>query len=192
MHQGLPQGSVLAPILFVFYINSLAELLPDYNFNALFADDVSILAQDTNKEAAVMKAQAGVDIVVEWSAEWKVNLNIGKSDNSFFSTSPNISETRYEPLITIDGKPIKLSPTPRLLGVYLDRKISYGKHVDVVVDRVKSKLCMLSAVSKTDWGWKKYDLKKLYTAHDKSIFEYAGSTWQPWLRDSNIERLEVV
>ena len=42
IHQGLPQGSVLAPLLFLFYINNLADILPGFNLNAMFADDVSI------------------------------------------------------------------------------------------------------------------------------------------------------
>jgi len=42
MRQGLPQGSVLAPILFVFYIDNLAEILPEETLNALFADDVGV------------------------------------------------------------------------------------------------------------------------------------------------------
>ena len=190
MHQGLPQGSVLAPILFVFYINNLAELLPEYNFNALFADDVSILASDTKKETAVAMAQSAVDIVVSWSEEWKLNLNAQKSEVSFFSLSRNKTETRFQPKITIDGKQLKYNPTPRLLGVYLDRELSFYKHVDVVVERVKSKLRMLAAVSNADWGWKKYDLKKIYTAHVRSIFDYAGCAWQPWLKQSHITRLE--
>ena len=43
IRQGLPQGSVLSPIMFLFYINNLAKILPTSNINALFADDVAIL-----------------------------------------------------------------------------------------------------------------------------------------------------
>ena len=72
MRQGLPQGSVLAPLLFLFYINNLAELLPDSTTNAMFADDVSILATAKTKEDAEIAAQAVVDIVVSWSRKWKL------------------------------------------------------------------------------------------------------------------------
>ena len=42
IRQGLPQGSVLAPLLFLFYINTLAERLPEDTLNSLFADDITI------------------------------------------------------------------------------------------------------------------------------------------------------
>ena len=51
---------------------------------------------------------------------------------------------------------------------------------------------MLAAISNSEWGWKKYDLKKIYTAHVKSIIDYSGSAWQIWLSDSQILRLERV
>ena len=73
--QGLPQGSVLAPLLFLFYIKNLADLLPDDIVHAIFADDVTILASSTDKEEATRLAQRSVDIVIAWSKSWKLNLN---------------------------------------------------------------------------------------------------------------------
>ena len=55
--QGLPQGSILAPLLFLFYINDLASLLNDDAVIALFADDVSILTTAYKKEDAEAAAQ---------------------------------------------------------------------------------------------------------------------------------------
>ena len=85
VHQGLPQGSVLAPLLFICYINSLAEELPTDTVNAMFADDVAILATSRDRSEAEALAQASVDTVSRWSKEWKLNLNATKSEVSFFS-----------------------------------------------------------------------------------------------------------
>ena len=65
--QGLPQGSVLAPLLFLFYINDLASLLNDDTVIALFADDVSILTTAHKKEDAGAAAQSVVTSVLIWS-----------------------------------------------------------------------------------------------------------------------------
>ena len=55
MRQGLPQGSVLSPILFLFYINNLSEILPESVLIAMFADDVTILSTDRDREVATRK-----------------------------------------------------------------------------------------------------------------------------------------
>ena len=65
--QGLPQGSVLSPLLFLFYINNLAFLRNDDAVIALFADDVSILTTSRKKEDAEAAALSVVNSVLIWS-----------------------------------------------------------------------------------------------------------------------------
>ena len=79
--QGLPQGSVLAPQLFLFYINNLASSVNDDAVIALFADGILIL----KKEDVEVAAQSVVNSVLIWSQEWKLNLNADKSDVCPFS-----------------------------------------------------------------------------------------------------------
>ena len=188
MKQGLPQGSVLAPILFILYINNLAELLPDSNINAMYADDVSILGQSTCKEEAERLAQETVNIVVRWSIEWKLKLNAGKSEVSFFTRSTKLA--KHSPKIDVDGTEIELSPTPRLLGVILDQKLTFKAHIDKIEKNSTNKLKMLAAISNSEWGWRKQILRRCYLAHFRSMFDYAGSSWLPWISDSNIQKLD--
>ena len=97
--QGLPQGSVLAPLLFLFYINDLASSLNDDAVIALFADDVSILTTARKKEDAAAGAQSLVTSVVIWSQEWKLNLNADKSEVCAFSIWSN--DSTWNPTIFI-------------------------------------------------------------------------------------------
>ena len=78
--QGLPQGSILAPLLFLFYINNLASTLNNDAVIVLFADDVSILTLARKKEDAEPASQSVVKSVLIWSEEWKLNLNADKSE----------------------------------------------------------------------------------------------------------------
>ena len=188
--QGLPQGSVLSPLLFLFYINSLAEILPKDTINALFADDVGILATGPTIKAAEEKAQEAVNIVVEWSREWRLTLNSSKSESSIFTT--NRKEAGESANIFIDGNKVPFNKTPKFLGVHLDRELTFVKHVTEIATRAKSKLRMLSALTHTTWGCLKQDLMKVYIAHIRSVMDYAAPGWQPWLADTNLNALEVV
>ena len=98
--QGLPQGSVLAHLLFLFYINVLASWLNNDAVIALFADDVSVFTTTRKKEDAGAAAQSVVTSVVIWSREWKLNLNADKSEVFPFSTWSN--DSTWNPTIFID------------------------------------------------------------------------------------------
>ena len=121
MKQGLPQGAVLSPLLFLFYINNLADDLPNTNINSMFADDVAILATKPSLEEAEAAVQEAVTVVAKWAKTWKLRLNAGKSEASHFSTSPR--EASWTPKVKVEGETIKHEPTPRLLGVILDRTL---------------------------------------------------------------------
>ena len=186
--QGLPQGSVLSPVLFLFYINRLAKILPRDTLNSLFADDVSVLATEETKEEAEAVAQSTVNTVTTWSQSWKVDLNAGKSEASSYTTSNR--EAHWMPSIFVLNQLVKQVKNPRLLGVVLDRTLHFGAHVDHLIDKVESKHKMLRAVAHTEWGWRKEKLIQIFSAHATSTSEYAGFAWMPSAAPTHLSRLE--
>ena len=101
--QGLPQGSVLVPLLFLFYFNDLASTPNDDAVIALFAD-VSILTTAHKREDAEATAQSVVSYVVTWSQEWNLNLNTEKSEVCPFSTWSN--DSSWNPTIFIGNQKV--------------------------------------------------------------------------------------
>ena len=188
--QGLPQGSVLAPVLFLFYINELAKVLPDNLVPALYADDVSLLASGRTTQEIETVSQDAVDIVVNWSREWKLILNGSKSETSLFSLGK--TDKTWQPKITINGQIARFEPNPRFLGVTLDRTLTFGEHVGLISARALQKKKILNAVAHSSWGWRKGDLRKVFLAHIRPLLNYAGCAWQPWLSQTSVDRLERV
>ena len=188
--QGLPQGSVLSPLLFLFYINDLADELSDEDVIALFAGDVSILSTARNKADAERSVQAKVDIVSIWSQQWKLQLNVGKSEVSAFSTLLN--DSKWEPTISLQGRNISFNSTLHLLGVLLDRSLTLNAHIDKLYAETASRLRGMKLVSHSTWGWKKSTMKTMYFAYVRSKMDYAAPAWQPWLSNTNMTRLEAL
>jgi len=190
MKQGLPQGSVLAPLLFLFYINNLANILSEENVKAMFADDVTILATHREKAVAEAAAQRAVDIVTAWSKAWKLTLNAGKSEAAFFSTWSN--ESRLQPNIQVDGQLVPTNNSPRLLGVLLDRSLTFNAHIAKISETTTRRIRCLRAVAHSDWGWDKQSLRTIFFALIRSSTDYAAPAWQPWLSGTNIDRLDRI
>ena len=85
--EGVPQGSVLSPLLFLFVIDSLNDRIPHGLHVSLFADDIALWASDPDKGAAAALVEEGVRCVFAWSKEKKLALNIGKCEVSFFTSN---------------------------------------------------------------------------------------------------------
>ena len=82
--QGLSQGSVFAPLLFLFCINNLASSLIDDAIIALFPHNVSILTAARKKEDVKVSVQSVVKYMLIWSQEWKLNLKADKTEVYLF------------------------------------------------------------------------------------------------------------
>jgi len=191
MHQGLPQGSVISPLLFLFYINGLSCVIPDGVEHALFADDASICASDTDKNKAARKIQEALDAIFIWSNSKKmvINLSKGKTESTFFSPDPG--EAKWKPQLHLNNKEIEFNPSPKFLGIHLDRTLAFTAHVKFVTDKVEKRNKILACLSSKSWGWKKNNMKRVYTSMQRSVLDYAAPAWQPWLSDTKKNKLEV-
>ena len=98
LRRGVPQGSVLGPVLFSLYINDLPTFLPTSVKTSLYADDLAIWASSPSVECATSIVQAALNRLVEWSSKWRLSLNPLKCETSFFSLDPY--QSRIQPLFT--------------------------------------------------------------------------------------------
>ena len=160
--QGLPQGSALAPLLFLFYINDLVSTLNNDAVITLFGDDVSILTIARKRKDAEAAAQSVVSSVVTWSQEWKLNLNSEKSEVCPFSTWSNNSS--WNPITFIGNQNARVNTTPCLLGVILDRSLTFNAHLKKLTASLASSIHIIRATAHTSWGWCSSTLKMAFHA----------------------------
>ena len=130
--EGLPQGSILAPLLLLFYINDLATTL---NNDAVIA---------CKREDAEATAQSVVSSVLTWIQEWKLNLNAEKSEVCPFSTWSN--DSSWNPTIFISNQKVRVNTTPRLLGVILDRSLTFNAHLKKLTTSLASSIGIIRAL----------------------------------------------
>ena len=124
---GIPQRSILGPILFVIYINDLLECVEANTY--LFADNTNIFIQIKTEEDR-KNTQDDLDKLQQWSDTWLLKFHLNKCKVMFISNNwlTEITTTYY--LHDQDGKPVELSRSEgeKDLGVMLDDKINFDKH----------------------------------------------------------------
>jgi hypothetical protein len=150
MRKGVPQASVLAPLLFLFVIDDLQDCLPRGMHSSLFADDSALSVHSPKKEDAVPVFQEGVREVYRWARAKKLTLNLKKCEVSF-SADPH--EAKWQPVVEVKGTLLAFNPNPLFLGVELGRTLSGKEQADRKAASLTKGSWMSTALSGSDWGW---------------------------------------
>ena len=185
--EGVPQGSVLAPLLFLFVIDTLNDRLPVGLKVSMFADDVALWASNPRKEVAASLVEEGVREVWRWSKEKKLSLSIEKCEVSFFTSETK--EFGWQPAVVVDGRALPFNPTPKFLGIKYDRMFSFAEQAKEAASRMAKGSRMLTALAGSDWGWKRDLLLKVFNSAILSGSDYCAPGWQPWLSDAGVAKL---
>lgn len=119
---GVPQGSVLGPILYLIYTRDIPQFEQDTI--ATFADDTAILAVGKNHEEAANKLQTSVNQINNWTKRWRIKLNETKSVHINFT---NKSEQQIP--ISINNAQIPHANSAKYLGITLDARLRWKVHV---------------------------------------------------------------
>ena len=178
---GIPQGSVLGPVLFIAYINDILENLT-YATGSIFADDTKIFAKvDTLEDGNALQRdlQNGPGA---WATENIMGYNESKCKVVHYGR--NNPKCNYE----LNGVPIEATKEQGDLGVLFDDSLSFSKHITTKTKKAKS---VLGVIHKT-FDYKAIPImENLYTGLVRPHLEYAVQVWSPYLRKDIIELEKV-
>ena len=179
---GIPQGSVLGPLLFVIYINDLPDVVSSNVL--LFADDTKLFRQVSSREDA-LQLQKDIDALSRWSDDWLLRFNIKKCHVLSMGKFGNIQHThRY----CLGQEELEHVFEEKDLGVIIDMNLSFQEHISTKINKANS---IMGLIRRTFCYLDAELFKKLYTTFVRPHLEYAQSVWSPHLR-TQIKQLENV
>ncbi|PJE78143.1 hypothetical protein CI610_02928 [invertebrate metagenome] len=128
---GVPQGSILGPLLFLIYINDIADELE--STARLFADDTSLIKSSSSCREIELVLNRDLEKLNQWAKTWLVSFNPNKTEIIFISNSDNIEENLD---LIFDGTFLNFSSLHRHLGVIFNSNAKWSDHIDEIYKSV--------------------------------------------------------
>ena len=173
---GVPQGSILGPLSFLLFINDLPLSLHDtISFVDLYADDTTIYEQQSDMITLQCNLQKSLNLLHEWCRKNGMVLNILKT-KVMLITSRQKRNNLHEGELSLkyNAIDIKMTTSDKILGVYVDKNLTWNNHYQHVSKKVSSYLWLLSKI-KTYLSQEHRLL--YYTAYIKPQFDYCSIIW---------------
>ena len=146
IESGVPQGSILGPILFILYINDLPRVSTKLKF-LLYTDDTNILYENTDASAIIKTINMEMPKIMEWFKSNKLHINVNKTVAMLFHTRQkrvNIDENS----IAIDGNINPFTTNTKFLGINIDNNLTWKAHINHITTEISKRVGVLSRPSK--------------------------------------------
>ena len=186
---GVPQGSILGPVLFTLYINDMPT--PEYpNLEmGIYADDTIIYGTSRSNPLLVKRLNGALENIREWCLKWRVKINAAKSEAILFSKKQEQTKDLQPP--SLNDVEIPWKDQLKYLGIILDKALNYNSHTTSAKNKaigIMSKLMPLLR-NHSALGIKNGIL--IHKTFIRPVLTYASAVWGGTSK-TNLDKIQII
>ena len=170
---GVPQGSILSPMLFNLKINNIMKSVSNNANASLFVDDFAVYIEGKHLKHLERSMQLCINKIQKWVAENGFKFSISKTTCVHFHKQRIYTEHSLH----LDGQAITVKDEVKFLGLVFDKKLNFKAHIKYLKEKCRKALNILRVVGHTDWGADKSTLLKLYRTLVRSKLDYGCAVY---------------
>ena len=173
IRSGVPQGTILGPLLFLLYINDLPHCL-SFSQPRMYADDTSITYASSDIHKINECVNSDLSKIHNWLAANKLTLNMSKTEFLLIGTRQKLSNLPEKPNLAIDCKPVHQVSVSKSLGVQIDENLNWTNHVNMISKKISSGI---NAIKRVRHLVPLETLLTVYNALVQPHFDYCSAVW---------------
>ena len=169
---GVPQGSILGPLLFLIFVNDIPANL-EYNLN-IFADNTSLFSLVREPNESSVKLGRDLGRVANWAYQWKMSFNPDPSKQAVevhFSRKINPVDT---PLVYFNNLAVGSCETHKHLSLLLDKRLAFDRHVEEMILRANKGIGLITRLRRY---LPRNSLVTIYKAFLRSLLDYGDMVY---------------
>ena len=167
---GVPQGSIVSPILFVLFINDLPKCVPNFQ-STLYADDTTLSISGKSSSELISNTNSELDLLLNWIDRNGLKINVNKTELLLFT---NRKTSNFNQSISFAGNTINFVHSCKFLGVHLDDRLSFSDHIAFLVNKISKHTGILYKIRD------KLPLKTRLDFYYSFIYSYLSFNVEVW------------
>ncbi len=181
---GVPQGSILGPLLFLIYVNDIIENLESEIY--LYADDAVLMLnfRRDNTNACFDQLNRDLERLSTWAERWLMLFNSTKTKYMIVS---NKHQQQY-PELKLDGECLERVSNYPQLGLHLNENMCWAEHIDHLITKASKKIGLIWKLS---GNIPRHAVENIYTAHIRPQLEYGSLLYSNCTKEQS-SRLEAL
>ncbi len=183
---GVPQGSILGPLMFILYINDMQNVITDCSIS-LYADDTALFYASRSYVDMMLAIRDDIGSVTEWLNLNKLTLNTRKTKFMIFGTKSRLKHCGDMPVI-INGDVIERVTEFKYLGVILDEMLTFDAHIAYIHNKASKKM---GAIRKVRQCVDENTALRLYKSLILPHFDYCDTVYMTATKES-LQKLQLL